>query len=719
MSKDVNAVHDISLLYELSLAVGTSLDLEENAANFLRTLIDKKKLTFSAIWLHGKFLAAQYQNDKLYLFKGFPKTLVRDLSLAETHPLWEKLQESPNCCCTSEDPNFDKLVHEHDISEGAIGVLRLGDIGFLKMYDKQRTEPFPLRELEQLHQVANKFTTSLKGAMSHQRYIDALASKTSFAQELAQKKQYLQSVNTFATSLLTQSSIAHIAWEITNSVIDKFGFEDCIVYLLDEAKGMLTQTAAYGPKSDAAQKIVSPIQIPIGKGIVGTVAQTGKPELIGDTSLDPRYIVDDAIRYSELAVPIIADGKVLGVIDSEHSEKHFFTEEHKETLLTIAGLASTKIKNALGRVDQETIENALVESEKKLRSIIDSALDAVITIDHRGDITEWNKQAEGMFGWKKEEVMGKPLVGYIIPHAMRTSHNEGMANFFKTGEGPVLNNRIEVPALNKEGKEFPVELSIVPIKTQDTYKFSAFVRDITQQKEEENRRERLMKELEKANHELKDFAYVVSHDLKAPLRAIGSLAHWIEEDYGEHFDKEGKEQLSLLIGRVGRMHELINGILDYSRVGRINIEKEEVDLNEAFQNMLELLAPPQHITVTQVGTMPLLFLNKVRIQQVFQNLVSNAIKYLDKPIGEIEVGCKEKDSVWEFWVKDNGPGIEEKYYDKIFRIFQTLKPRDEIEATGIGLSIVRKIVNLYGGTIWVESAIGEGSTFFFTLLKHK
>ena len=223
--------------------------------------------------------------------------------------------------------------------------------------------------------------------------------------------------------------------------------------------------------------------------------------------------------------------------------------------------------------------------------------------------------------------------------------------------------------------------------------------------------------LRRSNKELQDFAHVAAHDLKAPLRGIGTLADWIASDYADHFDDQGRQQLGLLKGRVTRLTELINGILHYSEIGRVTNRREVVDLGRLVSETIALLDPPAHIQVVVRGPLPAVVCEKVRLGQVFHNLIGNAIKYMDKPQGRIEVGCTNQGNVWQFAVSDNGPGIEKKYFEKIFQMFQTLAPRDQRESTGIGLSIVKKIVELFGGDIWVESKPGEGSTFFFTLPK--
>lgn len=220
-----------------------------------------------------------------------------------------------------------------------------------------------------------------------------------------------------------------------------------------------------------------------------------------------------------------------------------------------------------------------------------------------------------------------------------------------------------------------------------------------------------------ANKELKEFAYIVSHDLKAPLRAISQLTHWISEDYSEAFDADGKMQMDLIIKRVKRMDGLINGILRYSRVGRIRKKEERLDLNLLVNEVIDNIAPPDNVRITFENKLPVIFRNSIRMEQVFQNLIGNAIKFMDKGEGIISVGCTDKGAYWKFSVSDNGPGIDKRYHDKIFRIFQTLVPHDEHESTGIGLALVKKIIGQYGGSVSVESEAGHGATFFFTLPK--
>jgi len=236
-------------------------------------------------------------------------------------------------------------------------------------------------------------------------------------------------------------------------------------------------------------------------------------------------------------------------------------------------------------------------------------------------------------------------------------------------------------------------------------------------KEAEVRQAALMEQVAKINHELESFAHVVSHDLKAPLRGVKNVVQWLVEDYTDKFDDEGKEQMKLLVSRVERMENLIDGILNYSRAGCLREDLSQTDLNEMVGSIIDLVAPPQHITIAVEKSLPALACEQTRLSQVFQNLLSNAVKYMDKPQGRITVTCADEANYWRFSVNDNGPGIEQRHFERIFELFATVHGKEDHQSTGVGLAVVKKIVESWGGRIWVESEVGRGSTFSFTLPK--
>lgn len=224
---------------------------------------------------------------------------------------------------------------------------------------------------------------------------------------------------------------------------------------------------------------------------------------------------------------------------------------------------------------------------------------------------------------------------------------------------------------------------------------------------------RLSQALERSNQELEQFAYVTSHDLKAPLRGIASLSEWIEEDLAEHLTKESREHMILLRGRVHRMEALIDGILQYSRAGRQQVI-EIVNVSTLLAGLIDLLAPPPTATIIVEPEMPMLKTERVPLQQVFMNLINNALKHAQRPDVCVRVAARTVGKYYEFCVSDNGPGIAPEYHQKIWVIFQRLESRDKDEGTGIGLSVVKKIIESRGGKVWIESEVGAGAAFYFT-----
>jgi two-component system sensor kinase FixL len=221
--------------------------------------------------------------------------------------------------------------------------------------------------------------------------------------------------------------------------------------------------------------------------------------------------------------------------------------------------------------------------------------------------------------------------------------------------------------------------------------------------------------MDRADDERAGFARMIAHDLRAPLRGISTLADWIAADQMHRLDDEGRKHLNLLIRRIRRLDALITGLMDWARPGQADEIPLPIDLNALAGETIESLTPPPHISIIIVDRLPTLHIHGSRIQQVFQNLLDNAIRFMDKPRGAIRIACTGEEKVWKFSVSDNGPGIDPHHFGRIFQIFQTLTPRDRMESTGIGLAIVKKIVEEHGGRIWVESTPGLGSTFFFTL----
>ncbi|HEY9638925.1 MAG TPA: ATP-binding protein, partial [Coleofasciculaceae cyanobacterium] len=367
-------------------------------------------------------------------------------------------------------------------------------------------------------------------------------------------------------------------------------------------------------------------------------------------------------------------------------------------------------------------ERLLRESRSMLQAIATHVVDGVIILDEDRRIELFNPTAAKLFGYEALEVKGKQLDMLFADSVMKNYEEDKKSRFIGSQKWKTM-------GLRKVGSPFPVEISISNLQVED--RLIVIIRDISPFEDAKSKLQARADELvrltamfaqtnstlEDRNKELEQFAYVASHDLKAPLRAIANLSEWLEEDLGDQLSSESQHQMRLLRGRVQRMDALINALLDYSRIGRSQTPVETVNVGELLSEVLDSLAPPSSFVIDIQPQMPVLCTKRLLLRQVFANLIGNAIKHHDREDGHIILSCSDQGKFYEFAVSDDGFGIAPQYHDRIFVIFQTLEARDIKEGTGIGLSIVKKIVETEGGTVRVESQEGEGSTFYFTWLK--
>ena len=401
-----------------------------------------------------------------------------------------------------------------------------------------------------------------------------------------EKTLIIDMINNLTKSILGKTDINEIAWEIVNNIAEYLDSQDCVIYLVDRDNQTLEQIAVYGEEFDKDNRKHNRFKLPIGKGIVGDVARTAISEVVKDTSKDSRYIVDGERRFSEITVPIISNGRVIGVIDSEHKDKNYYTNENVKVIEGIASLVALKLRTTIN-----------------------------------------------------------------------------------------INEREKTEAKNVH----------------------------------------LLSELEKSNNELQEYAHIVSHDLKSPLRSIYALVSWLKEDNNGKLDDTSLQNFTHIEEILEKMDLLISDILDYSSAGVDNTKKVNVNIDTLVKDSIKMLYIPEHITVLVENKLPSIKGDKTKLQQLFQNLIGNAIKFIDKPQGEIKINVKSLKNYYEFSISDNGMGIDKKYHDTIFKVFHSLNKSKE--STGIGLSIVKKIVDLHEGKIWLESEINVGTTFYFTIKK--
>ncbi|AGC75151.1 PAS domain-containing sensor histidine kinase [Nonlabens dokdonensis] len=354
-----------------------------------------------------------------------------------------------------------------------------------------------------------------------------------------------------------------------------------------------------------------------------------------------------------------------------------------------------------------------IEAERqKYSNIIANMNLGLIEVDNEDNIIMVNQSLEQMSGYSSEELIGRRGKDVLlVKDDLKILEKENS----KRIEG--LSNSYEVKIKAKDGSIKYWLISGAPnysINGQVIGSIGIHL-DITQLKSLELQKENLLKKLENSNEELQEYAHVVSHDLKSPLRSISALMSWIKDDNEGKLSSETLENFKMIDATLEKMEQLISDVLEYSSIISNKETVSEVDLNKVMDDIVTLLHFPEHIDFNVKKTLPTLKVDRVKIQQLFQNLISNAISYCDKEQGIIEVNFEENLNEYKFSVRDNGIGIDKEYHDKIFQIFQSLNKREN--STGIGLSIVKKIVDLYNGKIWLDSKVGEGTTFYFTIEK--
>lgn len=371
-------------------------------------------------------------------------------------------------------------------------------------------------------------------------------------------------------------------------------------------------------------------------------------------------------------------------------------------------------------------------AEERFRMFLETAPDAVVIVDSKGVIDRVNLRCESLFGHSRSLLVGKPIE-FLVPESVRETHVDRRNEYLVNPSLRPMGSGRELFGLKSDGTEFPVEISLSPRETPVGLVVAATIRDISDRVEASNRMRRLndelalrvddrteelvrrVQELHRSNQELEQFADVISHDLKSPMRGIAALTEWLIEGQGENLDEEGREQLALLKERATRMHNMIDGVLNYSRETKSTV-LESIDTNALVTGVIDGLAPPDGITIT-VGDLPSVQYSRAQLMRVFQNLIVNAIEHMGRASGSIRISATDILDHIEFRVADDGIGIAPEHHERIFRIFQTLGTRTGAEVNGLGLAIVKKIVERHGGRIYVESLPGEGATFVWTIPK--
>jgi PAS domain S-box-containing protein len=359
---------------------------------------------------------------------------------------------------------------------------------------------------------------------------------------------------------------------------------------------------------------------------------------------------------------------------------------------------------------QKAADEALRHSEERARQIVETAYDPFVSIDAEGRVLDWNTQAQTTFGWTRAEVQGKILAELIIPPRYREAHTAGIRRYLESGVGPVLNTRIEITALHRDGREFPVELTVWPVHSPGGCCFNAFVHDITDRKSAEA-------EIRSKNQDLETLLYVTSHDLREPLRAIENFSRLVCERYAERLDAKGQDFLQRVVNGAQRLDRLLEDVLTLSRVQRTVQPSVDIDSGEIVADVLRHLESRIRETqaIVQVDEgLPAIRADRRWATQAVQNLVSNALKYtVEGEAPNVQIGGFRGPEGVGLVIRDRGMGVPADYSERIFQLFQRAVSRN-IEGTGAGLAIVKRVAERHGGRAWVRPREGGGSEFVIT-----
>ena len=440
----------------------------------------------------------------------------------------------------------------------------------------------------------------------------------------------------------------------------------------------------------------------------------GALELLKSTGLDIPFVIISGSIGEDVAVDVMKSG----------AHDYIMKGNVKRLVPSI----ERELRDAEARRRQRQAEEALHDSEARKAAIFDSSLDSIISIDHAGRIIEFNPQAEKTFGYRRDDVIGQPMAELIIPPSLRSRHREALARYLATGTGSVIGRRVELTGMRSDGSEFPVELSLTSISTKTQPMFTAYLRDLTEQKKQEEsaQRSRELEEqnlrIQEANRLKSEFLANMSHELRTPLNAIVGFSELMHDGKVGPVSAEHKEYLSDILSSSHHLLQLINDLLDNAKIeaGRMEVLTTTFPVTDLVVEVTHNLAPIMSVKKLKLireipDDLPPITTDRRKLLQILLNLASNAVKFTER--GEIGLRCRATGGALQLAVSDTGIGIKASDLDLLFQPFSQIDSglQKRQEGTGLGLHLSQNLARLLGGAIAVESEYGKGSTFTLTL----
>lgn len=650
----------LSMLYELSLTNLKHGKPEDMARKFVKKLISRKSIEFGAVWKTGKIDAYEANFHCIYAIPAVEQKLKLDVQVIL--PVLD---------------NDHFFISDHSLmtamqSIGSYAYFRLGTYGILELFDSGRT--FSRQELDPFTDVMNQFALSLESSNAFDLLRKEIREREK-AEKLvrANQEKYRRIIDNIKLGLL----------EVDNHEVVQFAnkpFLELTGYKLGEIIGK------------KASKIF------VDDNDQESLTRIHEENQSREQGLSTSYEIKLKNKHGDFRHAIVSGAP---------------NYDDRGQLIGSIGIHLDITEEKILREENEF-------KSEQLRKLYDKSLDAVVSMDEEGRIFEWSPQAESIFGYKRSEILGMKMSESIIPHQYREAHDKGMDHYLATGEGPVLNKRIQITALKNSGIEFPVELTIFPIVFRNVQYFTAFIRDITELKESEENMEKALERQKELNNLKSKFISMTSHELRTPLTTIKSNTELIAYQL-DHQDDLSRDKLTRNIVRiennVERLNQLINNILLIGKLDskKVPFEPEPLDVARFIETkILPDFKTRGHALLfkSEVASLNVLLDSKL-FSQVIINLIENAIKYTigDKP-PEITL-CLNKANI-EIMVKDYGIGIPEEDQEKLFSTFYRASNVGNIQGSGLGLVIVKEFVELNGGEISFTSKLNEGSTFTIT-----